>query len=214
MISQTFVCKLQSPGETSADWWQARCDTGVLSRVALRLAHLKSSSANTERIFSIMKLIQTPIKTNFSIEVLTNIARSKISMSNQDDRALFDIISDPTRAEEDDVSPITTPRRVSRIKRITQSFRGLRTRILGVHQAEDQTQSQSSNSQIRDHRSQIEKLANATIRENYDKFFKLIDFSIINEFKEQELRNSPEEEDLENMFRRFRESRNKNNIID
>lgn len=64
--------------EKAYSWWKKLDDSGDLKKCALRLANLKSSSANIERTFSTLRLIQNAKSANLSIERLNEIGRIRI----------------------------------------------------------------------------------------------------------------------------------------
>lgn len=88
--------------ESAYDWWSKQPDVGILRKLALRLATLRSSSANVERLFSTMKHIQGPQRLRFSLETMTCVARSRLANDwiepEYDERGLF---------EEHDEEPIS-----------------------------------------------------------------------------------------------------------
>lgn len=86
------------------DWWQSQPDDlGILKIVAIRLANLKPSSANIERVFSIIRAKQCLNCTNFKEETLTHLTRSNLWISesgeDEDIEKLFD--------EDDDNEQLT-----------------------------------------------------------------------------------------------------------
>ena len=64
-------------------WWLDRISTGVFSQLALRIAHLKASSANIERMFSSIKYIQGDSRLNMSSTTLVHTARVRIAMKDE-----------------------------------------------------------------------------------------------------------------------------------
>lgn len=65
------------------EWWSGKSFCGILSRVGLRLARLKASSANIERTFSSVKFIQGDHRLRLSGSSLLHLARLKISLKNE-----------------------------------------------------------------------------------------------------------------------------------
>ena len=125
------LSKSQSPETKATDWWKAQAGTGILRRVSLRLANLKSSSANTERVFSLMRLIQAPTRTNFSHTTFTNLAKSKVAlMQSESDAVLSEIIGDFKKVslEEDEDSDERPKERVIMMRRTRRSKKALQTR--------------------------------------------------------------------------------------
>lgn len=70
--------RIQKEDESSLDWWSKQPDT-ILSTVVKRLTRLRSSSANVERLFSSLRIIQAPIRTNYSLGTLESISKIKES---------------------------------------------------------------------------------------------------------------------------------------
>lgn len=84
--------------ETALDWWSSLRDRGSFEEVAIRIARLRSSSANIERTFSILKLVQGYSRTNFNIETLLNLAKVRVS----EDECLHDFLELSIRDEIDE----------------------------------------------------------------------------------------------------------------
>lgn len=73
--------RLANQFERAHDWWTKRnSDRGILRRLALRFANLKSSSANIERCFSVIRLTQGVVRANYNLSTLTSLGRAKIFM--------------------------------------------------------------------------------------------------------------------------------------
>lgn len=70
--------KYQQNEQTAESWWNDMSVCSSLRQVAIRIARLRSSTANIERTFSTLKYIQGSRRTNFSIESLVHLARVKI----------------------------------------------------------------------------------------------------------------------------------------
>lgn len=68
------------PGESPLKWWSDVESSLVLKRIALRLGNLKSSSANIERTFSLMRLSQGHLRTNMDVRTLRDITRIKLTL--------------------------------------------------------------------------------------------------------------------------------------
>lgn len=66
----------------SASIWWSRRKVGALRIIALKLSHLKASSANIERTFSSLKYIQGPYRLNLSLPRLIDIGRIRIGLQN------------------------------------------------------------------------------------------------------------------------------------
>lgn len=178
--------------KSAIEWWQDQPDTGVLRKIGMRLANLKSSSANIERLFSIISGIQGKYKTNFSISTLTHIARVKLSISQDlNDMPICDSLDTSSSQEVE-----TQPKRNPIVKRVSKRFRDLSTRILHSHH-DSQRASGPSPSKLSRHDG---------AREQYEKFIKIFDFTIINQVKESSIQpqEEPAPEDIDRMVKRFR----------
>lgn len=90
--------------ETAAEWWSKRNDSGRLQQVALRLAYLKSSSANIERTFSALKYIQGSWRMNFCVDKMRDIARIRID-EKDDTTDLVELAGGPNLVEEEEIRP-------------------------------------------------------------------------------------------------------------
>lgn len=77
----------KATSESAEVWWSAQSSMYPLRLIALRLANLKSSSANLERIWSCMRHLQSPAKTNFSHQTLVRIMKSKTFLKSYGDYA-------------------------------------------------------------------------------------------------------------------------------
>jgi len=112
--------------EMPSIWWKSRIrDGSLLKIVALRLAHLRCSSANIERIFSVIKLMQGLCRTNYNMSALTNIGRVKLSMIDQDwDADIYNLILKRFGAETESEScaRIDEERRVRRHKSLPNAL--------------------------------------------------------------------------------------------
>lgn len=196
----------QDEGQSSFDWWREHRDLGIIRKVGMRSSSLKSSSANVERVFSILKLIQGPVRTRFSLYTLENIARVKVSMIENDDLELMSIFTDSKLSDEYidlEVGAQASSRGPN--KSVVQRMRSAAGKLLkrtiassSSSQESDssiigfqQGDSSASGSQRRDgsvnsqrtnrNRSPQVDLLPSRLRDNYLKFIKLIDFNIINQ---------------------------------
>lgn len=171
---------------TASEWCSKMPDVGVLRKVALRLADLKSSSANTERIFSILKLIQGPNRTRLSLETMEDIARAKNDVTDANDNELFGILTEDNRLLDNEEYRIVAnqPRKQGvRFSTLAKKVRNL-ARIFGEgpNDASCQRVEPGSISQRQENTSAEQNLPTPSVRENYSNFFKYIDFSIENSF--------------------------------
>lgn len=71
------LSSLPDNDESAKSWWSRQPD-GKLKTIALRLANLRASSANTERFLSLAKNFQGDNRTNYSTETLTDLVRSNV----------------------------------------------------------------------------------------------------------------------------------------
>lgn len=92
LLSRNFVSfcrqegeysKIPNEGQSSLDWWQSIPRRGVLKDIGIRLANLKSSSANCERTFSEIKQMQCPNRANYSMETLERMMTVKLSINQE-----------------------------------------------------------------------------------------------------------------------------------
>lgn len=150
--------------ETAIDWWSSLRDRGVFEEVAIRIARLRSSSANIERTFSILKLIQGHSRTNFNIETLVNLAKVRVA----EDDCLHDYLDLSIRNELDEGSSI-----------IDQSFSSSQLSTI----CESSFCSQSLSPEDEDDpttRSHLGALRSRDSRELYRKLSQYIDFNRVN----------------------------------
>lgn len=189
--------------ESPIEWWKKQSELGILRKLALRVSNLKSSSANTERVFSMLKFIQSPARTRFTIDKLESIARAKLAMVEADDIELFSIFTEEDRIFDDDAN---VPSRASSSSSLRQAKRGLRlsrlakrvakitTRIFGSSRSEGSNNSRNSSS------SQGERIQEPAVRENYRNFCSFIDFNIVHPAVDDETVEYPQLEDEDTSF--------------
>lgn len=165
--------------EPALTWWKNTSNLGIMRNIAVRVASLKSSSANTERIFSILKLIQGTTRNRFTIETLESVARAKLSMIDANDLELFSLVSEEERIFDNEPQdkipsiPKTDIRKGISLSRLARKLKKLPSKILNIDNQDDASSS-----------SQISKLTDPTTKENLKNFNKYIDFSIINSFED------------------------------
>ena len=85
--------------DTASTYWSKKHAASPLRCVAMRFARLKSSSANIERAFAALKFIQGPVRTNYSITTMRDLARIRIK-ENSD--VMFDTEKDEYNDQSDD----------------------------------------------------------------------------------------------------------------
>lgn len=64
-------------------WWKNLARNGILKELGLRCANLKSSSANTERTFSMIKIIEQQHRTALTIDAVKQLLNIKLAKSNE-----------------------------------------------------------------------------------------------------------------------------------
>lgn len=140
----------QADHQSSSDWWNQR-PQGLLTSLAKRLINLSSSSANVERLFSMLKIIQAPVRTNYSLETLENIAKIKTSLAEDLNEMNFEEMSEL----ELESSPSQQPRGRKRA----------------------QTRCKSIEMDVEYHRPKPELLSDIVFRKHFESFISLIDFN-------------------------------------
>ena len=96
--------------ETAWGYWSGKHPASPLRSVAMRFACLKSSSANIERAFSTLKFIQGPVKANYSVSTMRNIARIQININSD---ILVDTEENECHSESDEEELLETTSSVS-----------------------------------------------------------------------------------------------------
>lgn len=169
-----------------------RRDVKILRTLALRCANLRSSSANTERIFSIIKLIQGPCRARFSIATIEHIARIKVSIFDNKDIELFGILAEDVKIvdedEDDDRSAASaklTKRRRIKLSKLARMARNATQKLLDRANPRTSQRRGSITPRIK------QDMLPANLRDHYNKFNDLIDFSIINEAPVLDLEEDP-----------------------
>jgi len=102
--------KAPRDNDTAWGYWSRKHPASPLRSVAMRLACLKSSSANIERAFSTLKFIQGPVKTNYSVSTMRDIARIKININSD---ILIDAEDEEYQSESDEEALLETTSSVS-----------------------------------------------------------------------------------------------------
>lgn len=199
--------------QSAAEWWRSLPDLGLLRNLALRISNLKSSSANIERVFSILKFIQSPARTRFSIETLESIARAKLSMVDAADLELFSMLTEEERIFDDEnsftssrsasSSSIRPAKRGVRLSRLAKKIAKLPTKIFGLRRSDSASRASAS---------QSDRFKDDAVRENYRSFSIFIDFNIIQRRVNQEECDSTDEDTssaFDSILRSYQE-RNRN----
>lgn len=160
--------RIQDKDTEAREWWRQQPKTGILRSIGIRIANLRSSSANLERNFSIIKLIQSPVRVRFSLDTLTHIARAKIAgKQGEYENNLLDLLEDlelesqvkHSKDKNNESSTLTECRH--RKKRIE-------TRV------DCQT-----NDELNDNEAQLP----FDLRDQYERFTKYINFKLIRQLK-------------------------------
>lgn len=74
--------------ESALEWWSEQSNLIALKVIGIRLANLRSSSANLERVWSSLRYVQQPASTNYDQDTLICIMRTKTYL--QDRSSVFD----------------------------------------------------------------------------------------------------------------------------
>lgn len=155
---------------TAAEWWKSQPNIGILKTVAMRLAMLKSSSANTERTFSMIKLIQSPTRTRFALDTLELMAKIKISMQDQEEFDCLDFLTRETAFIDDDIADEAIIKTGTKYKEYTKSVFDRIKKLISTPRADP---SPNSN--------RAECLGDARLRESYEKINDTLDFNLLRE---------------------------------
>jgi len=172
--------------EKPRDWWNNQPES-FLKHIAMRLANLRSSSANIERTFSILGLIQGERRMNFSMASLTDLARAKISMiESRKDQELYDSIQ-PEDSERLDTAGWSAPHG-SRDIRVDRFRARLATRVSGPSDDFGWGSWFPGPSPS--------KLASDELRGHFEEFSSLIDFAITNDIQPMYVETSEDSNDM------------------
>lgn len=187
-------------------WWSDRVSSGILSKVGIRLAHLKASSANIERTFSIVKNIQGNCRTRLLPSTLLDIAQLKISYIDEQ--------------LDDDELDLDSDRKLQQA-----ALRELENECTNANHRELQSQSVNSSAA-----SQISSISSEDLpqlpdwlesqdvetKKDYQAFFRYIDFAILNEPAESTstATNDVSEDQIENYIESVRANDRKRQRID
>lgn len=193
--------KLPRGEENAVEWWSRMADVGILRLVGLRLANLKSSAANCERLFKDIKESQCPNRTNYSLDTLSDLMTIKLSVRQtpDDDDDLDDSVEESTSSSSQ-LTPRPSlsrrhPRNLStRIhthsedsQRIENEFESSQASTLTVFSCGSQGRSEP----------QTFRLPSTEEIEAHSEFFRLIDFKIVRSFKVYQRTNIEELSDSE-----------------
>lgn len=198
--------KIPKDGQSSLDWWQNIPRRGILKDIAVRLANLKSSSANCERTFSEIKQMQCPNRTNYSMKTLESMMIVKLSINQEVEDVDDDDPSVPQSSQLLNIMPTRSSRRRPN---------SLTTRIATLSEDCDRIEncSQASSCSTLPTFSQGDggycPPLNVLQRENltaYKEFKELFDFRLVNEFETRpiEVQDEVDQDDAEALedFRR------------
>lgn len=185
---------------SAAEWWHQQPNATVLKTVALRLATLKSSSANTERIFSVLKLVQSPVRNRFALDTLQKMAKIKICMKDAIDIDDFDVLAPEDIFVDDDDELANITERAAPPTRLTsynEYARSVYNKLKKLVKRPPAT--------ITPRSTRVECLDSAELRENHDKFCQLIDFAIVNEPEPQHsVAEEPSSESKDSILKKIR----------
>lgn len=171
--------RLQTVTEKASIWWKNQPNFGILRNIPLRFANLKSSTANTERLFSTLKYIQGSHKTNLHISTLENIARCKLAFCQ-------DANCEPSLCEYADedlesAQPSKYIRHIATVRNLTVQIESPANTHMPMLGAELKSY-------------HLSKLG-CDFRERYEEFTLALDFSICNSFKEDFCLNEENDSD-------------------
>lgn len=214
--------KLPKEGELASEWWSNMADCGVLRQVGFRLANLKSSSANCERLFKDIKEAQCPNRTNYHLETLSHLMTVKLSVRQlQDDEfsESTDESHSPSVLSSQSLPKPSLSRRHSRnpstrIDRHLENPQQIGDELPGSQASTLTIFSCGSQGRFEP---QAYRLESESLITAYNNFIKLIDFSIVNGYKLDSIETSldePEECDFESIIGKLRQVRSQDSTND
>jgi len=192
------------------EWWKSKPDVGLLRKIALRIVGLRPSSANVERVFSLLKRIQAPSRTRLSLDSLLDIAR--VRLADYDDSIVEErdslwSLSDIFFELSIDGEMIRGSRRRRHERRYLVTVIGSSpNRQTGMDSEEDYDPCVDAGPSRSDKGPRYSSLA---MRKNHQTFSRLIDFnmiSTINEDTQEVIINEPDEIVCARAVRKFREN--------
>lgn len=183
-------------GQTAIDWWSARRESGKIATIALKLTHLRSSSANIERVFSTMKYIQGTWRLNMDLDTILHLTRCRVAkiesptevLMKSDDRLLIDEEYIDSDFENDDMSSSSV--------RVYGRSSTISNRVAN-------SESMPSEGSITSY------FSNLKVREHVSDFLELIDYSTITRPAARTTHSCEEEDavDIDELLRTSRELR-------
>lgn len=207
---------LSSDDQSPEEWWDAIAGCPTIKRIALRVVRLKASSANIERTFSAMKYIQGPNRHNFSLKTLKDMARIRTSdttetLGDED----FDLLEPDEPQAEVQSQRRPRPSLYSRLKArlMSPSSRSHDRADLDLTLDSEGASSDSGSERpkkIRVSSSHLFGSLTSEEKSHYKQFFKLVDFSLINDYHtEPDLLDDqePARELEKRIIRKFRSGR-------
>lgn len=99
---ESYFSKPIQPNQCARDWWETIPEISIIRNLGSRISRIKSSSANIERVFSMLKLVQSICRTNFNESLLRDIAKAKLFLSGNFDDWTIDAPEAQVEADADD----------------------------------------------------------------------------------------------------------------
>lgn len=204
------LSKLAPPEQKAIDWWTQQQDIGIIRKISIRLANLKASSANLERVFSMARSIQGLIRTRFSVESLEGMTRMKLNLIDGDADNDEDGDDDDDEQEEGrDIRPSQSQRRTLST-RVSGGPSSVDTSTTSICSPSTSTQSSIAVSRVRAIETHIEDTSRMDPRifPFFADFIKIVDFSIVKEAVEDlPTSRKASSQDVENLMKKFRATR-------
>lgn len=170
----------QEEDQLASEWWQLR-SRSILSSVAIRLTSLRSSSAAVERLFSMLKQIQSPNRTNYSLDTLERIGKVKLAV-------MCENLAENSLNEEPNLFDSSQPLMASQKRRRVPDSMSLESLKFA-----DEVNSPK-----------LDLLTALELRNSYFEFRELVDFDIINAMKYPSSALSARSTNLNETIERFK----------
>lgn len=185
-------------------WWKDHHDDCMLQKLSPRLANLTSSSANIERLFSVVENIQGLNRTRFDMDSLESLARVKLNMIQGSKESEPESDDDETSGRNSSLSQISNSGRTS----ASSSRASNRTPVQRPRELRFSIATPAQQSHLGDNLFKCDRLS-VDVQDKYIKFVTLIDFSLVKELREDSV-NAPKKAgpaDVERLLKKLRESR-------
>lgn len=197
LLSEQFS-KDQPQDQLAIEWWANINSSSTFKLLAIRIARLRSSSANIERTFSALRWIQGSRRANLSIDTLTHMTRIKIYENNDQYQLLDDV--EESRLTNIDNQLVQTD---------SQDQPTLNEHDGNQNRADDASK-QNGNQDIASNSPRVELLS-YEMRSLYDSFCEFVDFTINNKPIEAQTIAPAElsDEQRDELLQKFREMRRK-----